>query len=43
LYDKYDLKPLDVTSQSIEELAAQIVRTLKENKSTIQLNHSKDI
>ncbi len=27
LYDRYGLKPLDVTSQSIEELAAQIVRT----------------
>ncbi len=29
LYDKYGLKPMDVTSQSIEELAAQIVRSLR--------------
>jgi len=37
LYDKYDLKPMDVTTQSIEELAAQIVRklNLKINKETL--------
>ena len=29
LYDKYGLTPMDVTSQSIEELAAQIVRQLR--------------
>lgn len=29
LYDKYGLTPMDVTSQSIEELAAQIVRKLR--------------
>lgn len=28
LYDKYGLKPMDVTTQSIEELSAQIVRKL---------------
>jgi len=37
LYDKYGLVPMDVTSQSIEELAAQIVRTLnlKISKETL--------
>jgi len=30
LYDKYNLNPMDVTHQSIEELSAQIVRKLKE-------------
>jgi len=37
LYDKYNLKPMDVTTQSIEELAAQIVRqlNLKINKETL--------
>ncbi|MEE9444122.1 MAG: pyruvate, water dikinase regulatory protein [Cocleimonas sp.] len=29
LYEKYGLTPMDVTTQSIEELAAQIVRKLK--------------
>lgn len=33
LYDRYDLKPMDVTTQSIEELAAQIVRKLRLNPS----------
>ena len=33
LYDRYGLKPMDVTSQSIEELAAQIVRQLSLNPS----------
>ena len=37
LYDKYGLVPMDVTSQSIEELAAQIVRNLnlKTSKETL--------
>ena len=37
LYDKYGLHPMDVTSQSIEELAAQIVRklNLKTSKETL--------
>ncbi len=37
LYEKYGLKPMDVTSQSIEELAAQIVRklNLKISKDTL--------
>lgn len=37
LYDKYGLQPMDVTSQSIEELAAQIVRklNLKISKETL--------
>jgi len=37
LYDKYGLVPMDVTSQSIEELAAQIVRSLnlKISKETL--------
>ena len=37
LYEKYQLTPMDVTSQSIEELAAQIVRklNLKTNKETL--------
>jgi len=37
LYDKYGLVPMDVTSQSIEELAAQIVRilNLKISKETL--------
>ncbi|MEE9328209.1 MAG: pyruvate, phosphate dikinase/phosphoenolpyruvate synthase regulator [Cocleimonas sp.] len=43
LYEKYDLHPMDVTAQSIEELATQIVRKLKDNSSSIQFNHSKDI
>jgi len=42
IYEKYDLHPMDVTSQSIEELAAQIVRIFKENKQ-IQITPSKDI
>ncbi len=33
LYEKYDLKPMDVTTQSIEELAAQIVKKLSLNTS----------
>lgn len=37
LYEKYGLKPMDVTTQSIEELAAQIVRNLnlKISKETL--------
>ncbi len=37
LYEKYSLIPMDVTTQSIEELAAQIVRklNLKINKETL--------
>lgn len=31
LYDKYDMTPMDVTTRSIEELAAQIVRKLRLN------------
>lgn len=42
LYDKYDLVPMDVTNQSIEELAAQIVRKLKEHDSVI-IKPSKDL
>jgi len=33
LYNRYGMKPMDVTSQSIEELAAQIVRKLRLNPS----------
>lgn len=33
LYDRYGLKPMDVTTQSIEELAAQIVKKLRLNPS----------
>ena len=42
LYDKYDLKPMDVTHQSIEELSAQIVRRLSE-QDTITIKPSKDL
>lgn len=37
LYERYNLSPMDVTSQSIEELAAQIVRklSLKPKKDTL--------
>jgi len=37
LYEKYNLNPMDVTTQSIEELAAQIVRklNLKVSKETL--------
>lgn len=39
LYEKYGLNPMDVTSQSIEELATQIIKKFKE----VQINPSKDI
>lgn len=42
LYNKYDLIPMDVTHQSIEELSAQIVRKLKEN-DIITIKPSKDL
>jgi len=42
LYDKYDLNPMDVTHQSIEELSAQIVRKLKE-KDLVTIKPSKDL
>ena len=42
LYDKYDLSPMDVTHQSIEELSAQIIRKLKEH-DTITIKPSKDL
>lgn len=42
LYDKYNLNPMDVTHQSIEELSAQIVRKLKEH-DTVTIKPSKDL
>ena len=42
LYDKYDLHPMDVTHQSIEELSAQIVRKFKEQDS-LNIKPSKDL
>ncbi len=42
LYDKYDLNPMDVTNQSIEELSAQIVRRLSQ-QDTITIKPSKDL
>lgn len=42
LYEKYDLIPMDVTHQSIEELSAQIVRKLKEHE-TVTIKPSKDL
>lgn len=42
LYAKYDLVPMDVTHQSIEELSAQIVRRLSEQDS-ITIKPSKDL
>lgn len=42
LYDKYNLNPMDVTHQSIEELSAQIVRKLKE-KDLVTIKPSKDL
>ncbi len=42
LYDKYNLTPMDVTHQSIEELSAQIVRRLSEQDS-ITIKPSKDL
>jgi len=42
LYDKYNLTPMDVTHQSIEELSAQIVRKLSE-QDTITIKPSKDL
>jgi len=42
LYDKYNLIPMDVSSQSIEELSAQIVRQIKKHDS-ININPSKDL
>ena len=42
LYDKYNLKPMDVTHQSIEELSAHIVRKLKE-KDIVTIKPSKDL
>ncbi len=42
LYDKYNLIPMDVTNQSIEELSAQIVRKLKEH-DIITIKPSKDL
>ena len=40
LYAKYVLKPMDVTSQSIEELAAQIVRKLHKSGNLKKALHS---
>jgi len=42
LYKKYGFVPMDVTKRSIEELAAQIIKTFK-GKQTITLHPSKDI
>ncbi|MEH6456175.1 MAG: pyruvate, water dikinase regulatory protein [Cocleimonas sp.] len=42
LYDKYNLVPMDVTHQSIEELSAQIVRKLS-SQETITIKPSKDL
>lgn len=42
LYDKYNLNPMDVTHQSIEELSAQIVRKLKE-QDLVTIKPSKDL
>ena len=42
LYQKYGLVPMDVTTQSIEELAAQIIKKFKGNDE-IKLNPSKDL
>jgi len=42
LYDKYELNPMDVTHQSIEELSAQIVRKFKQQDS-ITIKPSKDL
>ena len=42
LYDKYNLTPMDVTNQSIEELSAQIVRKLK-NYDSVTIKPSKDL
>ncbi len=42
LYTKYGLEPMDVTKRSIEELAAQIIKTFKD-KDQIKLHPSKDI
>lgn len=42
LYDRYGLVPMDVTTQSIEELAAQIIKKFKGNDE-IKLNPSKDL
>lgn len=42
LYDKYQLIPMDVTNQSIEELSAQIVRKLKSYDS-VTIKPSKDL
>ncbi len=43
LYKKYGFEPLDVTKRSIEELAAQIIKTFKGNKKEVTLHPSKDI
>lgn len=42
LFDKYNLTPMDVTHQSIEELSAHIVRKLKE-QDTVTIKPSKDL
>lgn len=42
LYKKYGFEPMDVTKRSIEELAAQIIKTFK-GKQEITLYPSKDI
>ena len=42
LYVKYNLTPMDVTSQSIEELAAQIVRKLHKSGNLKKTLHSWD-
>jgi len=42
LFDKYNLKPMDVTHQSIEELSAHIVRKLKE-QDNVTIKPSKDL
>lgn len=42
LFDKYNLIPMDVTNQSIEELSAQIVRKLKDYDS-VTIKPSKDL
>ena len=42
LYKKYKLTPMDVTKRSIEEIAAQIIKTYKTH-TKIKLNPSKDL